>query len=613
MFIRATKTHSVRGQPGFCFRLVQSVRSGSSVQQKTLLNLGTNYAVPRSLWSDVTRLADDILRGQAPLFAVPHEVLAAAEDLVRRLRARGFALEGHSDNGPVSVRLDTLDHDNSRSVGAERLCLHALDQLRFPALLRQAGASARDASIATALVVARMLHPSSEREAHRWLRDSSTTLELLGLDHSTGVSLNKLYRICDLLWKQREALQSGLFARERELLDLPETIVFYDLSNTHYTGRENATLRLFGRSKQKRNDCPLVSLALALDGSGFPRRCEILAGNVSEPGTLQPILERLDAGRAAAAQRPTVVLDAGIASEENVRWLRQQGWAWLCVSREAKPERPEGEPTAEVQTSSGYCVRAWPLKAEPGAEETESKREPELRVYVLSEGRQLTAESILKRHRERFEGALQALHEGLSKPRCMKQLEKVQRKVGRLVEQHRKVSAQYSVEVVAGEQGKAAAVHCSRKQQHAAADAAAGAYLLRTSHVEWDAGRVLRTYWELTEVEATFRSLKSELGLRPIWHQLDRRVSTHLFVAVLAYHAVHLLRTRLKARGLHLSWQSIRDRLENWVRVTTTVQAADGKPLCSRQDVRPGAEAFEIARAAGLVPRVHRRRIRKAD
>ena len=160
-----------------------------------------------------------------------------------------------------------------------------------------------------------------------------------------------------------------------------------------------------------------------------------------------------------------------------MRWLRQQGWAWLCVSREAKPERPEGEPTAEVQTSSGYCVRAWPLKAEPGAEETESKREPELRVYVLSEGCQLTAESILKRHRERFEGALQALHEGLSKPRCRKQLEKVQRKVGRLVEQHRKVSAQYSVEVVAGEQGKAAAVHCSRKQQHAAADAAAGAYL----------------------------------------------------------------------------------------------------------------------------------------
>ena len=90
-------------------------------------------------------------------------------------------------------------------------------------------------------------------------------------------------------------------------------------------------------------------------------------------------------------------------------------------------------------------------------------------------------------------------------------------------------------------------------------------------------------------MEATFRSLKSELGLRPIWHHLDRRVSTHLFVAVLAYPAVHLVRTRLKARGVHLSWQSIRDRLANWVRVTTTVQSADGQPVCSRQDVRPGS------------------------
>ena len=152
-----------------------------------------------------------------------------------------------------------------------------------------------------------------------------------------------------------------------------------------------------------------------------------------------------------------------------------------------------------------------------------------------------------------------------------------------------------------------------RQQQYAAADAAAGAYLLRTSHADWDAERVLRTYWELTEVEATFRALKSELGLRPIWHHLDRRVSAHLFVAVLACHGVHLLRTQLKAHGVHLSWQSIRNRLANWERVTTTVQDAQGRPLCSRQDVRPGAEALQIARAAGLEPQVHRRRIRPAD
>ncbi len=106
----------------------------------------------------------------------------------------------------------------------------------------------------------------------------------------------------------------------------------------------------------------------------------------------------------------------------------------------------------------------------------------------------------------------------------------------------------------------------------------------------------------------SFRSLKSELGLRPIWHRLDRRVAAHLFVAVLAYHGVHLLRTQLRAHGLHWSWQSLRERLAGWMRVTTSVQAADGQLLCSRQDVQPGAEAVRIAQAAGLAVRAHRRR-----
>ena len=610
MFIRATKTHSVGGQPGYSCRLVQSVRCGAAVQQKTLLNLGTDYAVPRALWADVAAHAERLLRGQSALFEVAHEVRLAAEDLVRRLRARGFASEQPAAEQPVSVQLHTLAHCDARSVGGERLALQALQQLRLPALLREAGASQRDAAIATALVMARMLHPSSAREAQRWLRDHSSTLELLGLDTSGGVSLAKLYRIGDLLWKHRDALQAGLFARERDLLGLPRTIVFYDLSNTHYSGRENAGLRRCGKSKQKRNDCPLVSLAMALDGFGFPRRCEILAGNVSEPGTLQPLLERLDDERQEGAPRPTVVCDAGLASAANLSWLREQGWHWICVSREAKPQPPAGEPTARLETSGGYCVRAWPLPAETAQDAAqEAGQEPaELRVYALSEGRLRTAESILQRQRERFEQALQSLHEGLSKPRCVKQLAAVQRQVGRLLEQYKAVAAQYKVEVLAGEQERATAVRCTPNPQYAAADAAAGAYVLRTSHIDWDVAQVLRSYWELSEVEATFRSLKSELGLRPIWHRLDRRVAAHLFVAVLAYHGVHLLRTQLRAHGLHWSWQSLRARLAGWMRVTTSVQAADGQLLCSRQDVQPGAEAVRIAQAAGLAVRAHRRR-----
>ena len=200
----------------------------------------------------------------------------------------------------------------------------------FGDLLHEQGVRGRDARIAIALVVAKMLHPSSEREALRWLREDSAALELLDLDRGKALSLQKLYRTGDVLWRHRRALQAGLFRRERELLELPDTIVFYDLTNTWYTGRQDKKLLRFGRSKERRNNCPLVTLALSLDGAGFPRGCEVLAGDVSEPSTLKAALERFEAEAGSGeGPKPTVVVDAGIATEANIGWLRERGYDWL--------------------------------------------------------------------------------------------------------------------------------------------------------------------------------------------------------------------------------------------------------------------------------------------
>jgi len=117
---------------------------------------------------------------------------------------------------------------------------------------------------------------------------------------------------------------------------------------------------------------------------------------------------------------------------------------------------------------------------------------------------------------------------------------------------------------------------------------------------EWDVETAVRTCWKLTEIERTFRSPKSELGLRPVWHRETTRIGAHLFVSVLAYHAVHLLRTQLKASGIHDSWASLRDRLENWRRITITLPAADRKTWAIRTDTSLDAEAREIARALGI-------------
>ena len=605
MYIRATKTHTKGGEPAHSYRLSRSVRIGDKVRQETLLNLGVDYSVPKEQWREVVVVTEVLLAGRRPMLPVPAEIEAAAEDLVRRLRTVGLGPQEPERKGReravATVDLDTLEHDDARSAGGERVCLAGLAELGFRDLLHELGVRGRDARIAAALVVAKMLHPSSEREALRWLREDSAALELLDLDRGKALSLQKLYRTGDVLWRFRRALQAGLFRRERELLELPDTIVFYDLTNTWYTGRSDEELLRFGRSKEGRKD-PLVTLALSLDGAGFPRGCEVLAGDVSEPSTLQAALRRFEAEvGGGGGQKPTVILDAGIATEENIGWLGERGYGWICVSRETRPAPPEGEADVTLTTSAQQEVMAWKLDEDEG----------EVRLVAVSEGKQATEEAMLARHRERYEAALRRLHEGLTIPHHRKRYEKVMEMVGRLRERHRAVSAQYEVDVEKGEGPNATAVVWRRTKRYGARDAGAGSYLLRSSHVGWGTEQIVRTYWRLTEIEATFRSLKTELGLRPIWHVKHSRIAAHLFLAVLAYHGVHLIRTRLKARNIRLSWDGIRTRLRPWVRMTTTIRETNGRLIVNRQDVRPPAQLARMARAVGVEPHHHRRRTRR--
>ena len=598
MFIRATRVRRKNGS-SIVHRLVQSERFGDKVRQRTLLNLGVGYDVPRERWREVAQLTRRLFHGEQPLIEPEPEVRRAAEHLVRRLRARGEELE----KGPrrATVDLDTLDHEGGvRSVGGERVSLAALEQLGFGELLRGAGFSERDARIATALVIAKMLYPTSELGTERWLREESATLELLGLAGGLGVSDTKLLRIGDALWRRRHEVQEGLYGRARSLFGEPEAIVFYDLTNTWHTGgrtTEGELLR-FGRSKQKRSDCRLVTLGLALDGAGFVRQFEVLPGNVSEPATLEGSVRRLEGGLREGERKPTVVMDAGIATEENLGWLREQGYDWITVSRSKRPAPPEGEPEAQLRAAAGHEVRAWRLGEESG----------ELRLCAVSEGRKATDEAALARYRARYEGELTRLHEGLTIRYRMKRHDRVVEKVGRLKERFARVGKQYEVKVEKGKGPNATAVKWNRREKYEEADASAGAYLLRTSHRDWKVEKVLRTYWRLTGVEATFRSLKVDLGLRPIWHRKDARIAAHLFIALLAYHAVRLIRTRLGAAGIRSSWSTLRDRLRPWGRVTTTMRTEDGSLIVNRQDVRVGAELAEVGRVMGVRRSLYRRR-----
>ena len=598
VFIRKTATRArARGGSYTSFRLVESVRSGSQVSQRTLLNLGSGFAVPPERWPELVLLVESLRSGQAYLLEPDPALLGEAERIAEALRLRG--LDAPAEQA-VAVHLDSLEHSRVRSVGCERLALHALDQLGLQAALRAQGVSARDATVAAALVVARMVHPSSEHAAHAWLAGSSATLELLGLERAKPLSLSKLYRTSDLLWKHREALETAFAQRERSLFDTPAAIVFYDLTNVHYHGRPGGDMQ-FGRSKQKRSDCPLATLALALDGAGFPRCSEVLKGNVSEPGTLQAAIERLEAQR-GAGPLPTVVMDAGLSTEANLAWLRARGYPWITVQRGRAP-RPDSAPDAAFATRAGHPVQAWRVDSEGD--------ETHLRVW--SQQRQQKDEAIVVRRRERFEAEVRALHAGLARKGCTKRYDKVLERLGRLKERYRQVAGQYDIAVERGSgQGRAAqlatAIRIEPNGKHPARDAQAGMYVLRTSHTQWGPERVVQTYWQLAEIEAAFRSLKGEAGLRPIFHVKPSRIRAHLFLAVLAYHGVHLLRKRLAQAGLRSSWETIRRQLAGWVRLTTSLRAADGRWIQCRQDSRPDAKAAELAQAIGLAPGLHRMR-----
>ena len=495
-----------------------------------------------------------------------------------------------------------MDHSDGRSVGCERLCLQALEELQLGSILSELGMSELDTRRALALVAAKMIHPASERKTSRWIKDNSSLPEFLELTRPRDLERKTLYRVGDCLWKRQADIEKHLFRRERDLLNIPATIVFHDLTNTHCTGQhDDQGLRRFGRSKQRRNDCPLVTLALALvpDGMGFPRSSEILPGNVGEANPLESALESLEEvhGCRDPNNRPTVVMDAGIATDDNLQLLKEKGYDWICISGGVRKAPPDRAPDSTLRTQAKHLVEAWRISDED-----------ELKLYARSEGRRQTEASILARRRSKLEAELQSLHDDLSLPRRMKRHDRILEKIGRLKERYSGIASQYKI-TIERTGDTATAVRFKRQDKADVADAAAGSCVLRTSHTDWEVGKILRTYWRLTDLENTFRQLKSELGMRPIWHNTDARISAHLFITVLAYHAVHLIRTRLRDAGINLRRDSIRNCMEPWRRVTTTLQTPTGQQVVVRQDERPSHEVTTLARAANVHFRVDRQRL----
>ena len=406
MFIRRTKTRTTEsGEQYFSYRLVDTYRVADRVRQRTLLNLGNAFNVPHEHWPLLTQRIKQIILGQHDTLApypldVEREAQNIAASLLRKYtrsdllltlgKAKTKAQEAFStaDNNPQEqddgrdlhvVDLNSLEQMNSRSVGAEAVALSALLTVKLDEKLADLGFNGKQVDAAIGNIIGRMVQPGSELYTHQWLQQNSALGELLGCDYIQQ-GLSALYRASDLLWKHHDAIESFVYQQHCALFDAEQTITLFDLTNTFFEGsgkyNDHAA---YGHSKEKRSDCPLVTLALVLDGNGFSRRSRIYPGNVSEPSTLQQMLEELRAPVTPEPEQtlvcrektpepvqqslvdlcnlPTIVMDAGIATEENITWLKQQGYPYIVVSRKQHLEFDEDKAVAVKQDEEG-TVRA---------------------------------------------------------------------------------------------------------------------------------------------------------------------------------------------------------------------------------------------------------------
>ena len=589
MFVRRTKSRQTDGRAYHTHRLVRSERDGGRVRQRTLLNLGRHFDIDRGLWPLLCQRVEQTLAGQTELLDdVPGDVERETQRIVAQLLARGAAGDGDAGGGVHPVAVDSLVLARPRSVGVEHVSLWALGELGLPALLASLGINAALRDAALGAIVARMAFPASERATHRWLRERSAVGELLGVDFETMGAM-QLYRASDALMAHREALEAHLFDAAMGLFDLEPTVTLYDLTNTYFEGEAGAMPKAArGHSKEKRGDCPLLTLGLVLDAAGFVRRSQVFAGSVREHATLEAMLSGLGAPAGAL-----VVMDRGVATEDRIAWLRGAGYRYLVVSRERR-RRFDAEAAVAHETRSGGAVLLHKVV---------SRDAGEVRLHCYSPERADKERGIVERFGRRFERALDELDAGLSRPRTHKRLDRVRERIGRLKADSRGAARHYEIEVVPDEAGgKAVAVRWKRRPADGSMATHPGVYCLRSNMTDWDAATLWRTYTMLTDLEAVFRSLKSELGLRPVYHRKPVRAEGHLFITVVAYQAVQVVRRRLAAAGERSSWTTLRRSLAGQQRVTATFRRADARTLHVRTATAAEPAQKAIYDALGIDP-----------
>lgn len=597
MYIRkSSRTH--KGKTYVNYVLVESVLTPRGPRQKIICSLGDLRPRPRADWLELAHKLTSALSGQADLLAgqAPDPEL---QDLVAKVQsvhppslAAGAAPWTAASSDLLAVHVDRVRTEESREAGPVHVGYQFWLRLGLDGILAQAGLSERARQLTCAMTLNRLIHPASELAMPDWIRSTALS-DILQVDFEV-LAEDALYRNLDKLHTQRVAIEAALAERERTLFSLDQTVFLYDVTSTFFEGLALANPKAKrGYSRDHRPDCKQVLIGLAVNRDGFPLAHEVFAGNRHDSTTLEQMLTALDK-RVGLHPGQTVVVDRGMSGEENLTRIVARKLHYLV----AEPYGARSDWVEEFENDEGFGeVKRQPSPTNPFQRKSTIRVKMrrvggETHVLCLSSERKEKDRAIRQAHEKKLLVDLEKLAKRVAKGkgRGTKPAE-VLESIGRLKERYSRVARYYRMEYDSQTKVFRYSLDEARRARTEKLD---GSYLLKTDREDLSADEAWRIYTLLTRAEAAFRTLKSPLGERPIFHHKEGRVEAHIFLCVLAYHLLISIEKTLLDADVHTSWATVRETLKTHQINTVVLPADGGMVLRIRQGTTPEAVHREL-------------------
>jgi len=572
---------------------MRSYRIGNKTRQEYILNLGLLENLPSEKHKFLADRIEQILEGNSKLFA--SEVLV--EELAKKfsnqiIEEKKFFVNKTIEKQIITpdtqdfqiVDINSIESENGREIGAEWLAKQAIEQIDLDKFLNNQNIPDKLIKASQIAVISRMVHPASDLETERWLNES-TDLNILYDLKEDEITRADLTKASNYLYENKEVIEQKIYQNITNLFSLKSQIVIYDLTNIFFEGRKvGSTYCKFGRSKEKRNDCRIICLALIIDENGFVFHSRFYAGNQSEPQTLADVVKDLKQKTNLDNQLPVIVMDAGITTEENLLDLRNEKQDYICVSR-SKLKKYEIIETTPVIVEDNRKHKIELQKIKPEGKD-------DFFMLVKSDQKQIKEQSMSDKFTEKFEQEIALFNENLQKKGAHNKIADVYQRVGRLKERHNSISGLYEFKFIEDDKkAKIKLVEWTKKQN---IDKFDGTYFIRYSNEKLTSQQIWDTYNTIREVENTFRTLKTDLQIRPIYHQKDKEILSHIFVGIIAYQIVNTIRFQLKKKDINFSWDKIVKKLNTYKSVTTDMVTKDDKKIILKYCLRPSPQVKNI-------------------